>query len=129
MVCISQDIRTPSAGAMDYLQLLNGEPERLEEYLVIVKARLGELDVLLDELFLYTRLLNDHTPLECRDTETLPPLWYMLAEFYPQLEKTSIQPELRFDQENMTVLSGTVTHFRRRPGSKTLCTWLSASGI
>ena len=43
MACISHDIRTPLAGAMGYLQLLEGEPERQVEYLGIVKKRLGEL--------------------------------------------------------------------------------------
>ncbi len=43
MACISHDIRTPLAGAMGYLQLLEGEPERQGEYLDIVKKRkIGE---------------------------------------------------------------------------------------
>ena len=103
MACISHDIRTPLAGAMGYLQLLDGEPERREEYLGIVKTRLRELDGLLDELFLYTRLLNDPAPLECGAAAALPPLWDALAEFYPQLEEAGIQPELRFEQEDMAV--------------------------
>jgi len=48
MACISHDIRTPLAGAMGYLQLLEGEPERQVEYLGIVKKRLGELEELLE---------------------------------------------------------------------------------
>ncbi len=103
MACISHDIRTPLAGAMGYLQLLDGEPDRREEYLPIVKRRLAELEGLLDELFLYTRLLTSSLPLECGETEALPPLWEALAEFYPQLEEAGIRPELRFDHENMRV--------------------------
>ena len=103
MACISHDIRTPLAGAMGYLQLLEEEPERREEYLGIVKRRLTELEGLLDELFLYTRLLNSPAPLECGETAALPPLWEALAEFYPQLEAAGIEPELWFDREDMTV--------------------------
>ena len=103
MACISHDIRTPLAGAMGYLQLLAGEPDRREEYLGIVKKRLEELEGLLDELFLYTRLLNGSLPLECGETAALPPLWEALAEFYPQLETAGIQPELSFDREDMRV--------------------------
>ena len=33
----------------------------------------------------------------------LPPLWDALAEFYPQLESAGVEPELRFDQEDMKV--------------------------
>ena len=103
VACISHDIRTPLAGAMGYLQLLDGEPERREEYLVIVKQRLAELEGLLDELFLYTRLLNGSLPLECGETAALPPLWEALAELYPQLEAAGIQPELSFQREDWKV--------------------------
>ena len=103
MACISHDIRTPLAGAMGYLQLLDGEPDRREEYLGIVTKRLSELEGLLDELFLYTRLLNGSLPLECGETEALPPLWEALAEVYPQLEAAGVQPELSFERENVRV--------------------------
>ena len=43
MACISHDIRTPLAGAMGYLQLLEEEPEQGEEYLKIIGRRLGEV--------------------------------------------------------------------------------------
>ena len=103
MACISHDIRTPLAGAMGYLQLLEGEPDRQAEYLDIVKKRLEELEELLDELFLYPRLQSGSLPLECEETAALPPLWDALAEFYPQLEAAGVTPELQFDRENMTV--------------------------
>ncbi len=103
MACISHDIRTPLAGAMGYLQLLEGEPERQAEYLDIVRRRLEELDGLLDELFLYTRLQGGSLPLECETMAALPPLWDALAEFYPQLEAAGVEPELRFDREDVTV--------------------------
>ena len=103
MACISHDIRTPLAGAMGYLQLLEGEPERQREYLGIVQKRLKELEGLLDELFLYTRLLSEPLPLECQETAALPPLWDVLAEFYPQLEAAGVEPELRFDREDRRV--------------------------
>ena len=103
MACISHDIRTPLAGAMGYLALLEGEPERQAEYRSIIDKRLRELDELLDELFLYTRLQSGSLPLECRELAALPPLWDALAEFYPQLEAAGVEPELRFDREDMTV--------------------------
>ena len=92
----------PLAGAMGYLQLLEAEPER-REYLGIVLKRLGELEGLLDELFLYTRLQSETAPLECRETAALPPLWDALADLCPQLEAAGITPDLRFDREDMTV--------------------------
>lgn len=103
MACISHDIRTPLAGARGYLQLLEGEPERQAEHLDIVRRRLEELDGLLDELFLYTRLQGGSLPLECETMAALPPLWDALAEFYPQLEAAGVEPALRFDREDVTV--------------------------
>ena len=103
MACVSHDIRTPLAGAMGYLQLLEGEPERQAEYLDIVQKRLTELDRLLDELFLYTKLANEPLTPVCGEIAVLPPLEEALAEFYPQLEAAGIVPELRFDREDLTV--------------------------
>ena len=103
MACISHDIRTPLAGAMGYLQLLEGEPERQTEYLGIVQKRLEKLEALLEELFLYTRLQGSSFPLECESMAALPPLWDALAEFYPRLEAAEVEPELQFDREDMTV--------------------------
>lgn len=103
MACISHDIRTPLAGAMGYLQLLDGEPERRQEYLGIVKKRLHELEALLEELFLYTRLLNGAAVPECAETAAFPPLCEVLADFYPRLEAAGIRPELRFEREDLRV--------------------------
>ncbi len=103
MACISHDIRTPLAGAMGYLQLLEGEPERQAEYLGIVQKRLEELEELLEELFLYTRLQGGSLPLECGNMAALPPLWNVLAEFYPRLKAAGVEPELQFDREDLTV--------------------------
>ena len=103
MACISHDIRTPLAGAMGYLQLLEEDPERQTEYLDIVRERLEKLEELLEELFLYTRLQGGSLPLKCETTAALPPLWDALAEFYPQLEAAGVEPKLRFDREDMTV--------------------------
>ena len=103
MACISHDIRTPLAGAMGYLQLLEGEPERQAEYQGIIRKRLEELEGLLEELFLYTRLQSGSLPLDCGVIEALPPLWDALAEFYPQFETMGVTPELRFEREGMTV--------------------------
>ncbi len=103
MACISHDIRTPLAGAMGYLELLEGEPERQGEYFGIVRKRLEELEELLEELFLYTRLQGGSLPLTCGDTAALPLLWEALAEFYPRLTAAGIEPELQFEREDLTV--------------------------
>ncbi|MEY8388752.1 HAMP domain-containing sensor histidine kinase [Oscillospiraceae bacterium 38-13] len=127
MACISHDIRTPLAGAMGYLQLLEGEPE----YLGIVEKRLKELEELLEELFLYTRLQSGSLPLECGETAALPPLWEALAEFYPQLEAAGV--ELRFEREDMKVWAspealGRVYRNLIANALRHGCGWLTVSG-
>ena len=103
MACISHDIRTPLAGAMGYLQLLAGaSPAQQAAYLQIIQRRLEELGALLDELFLYTRLLDGDAPApDCADTPALPPLYEALAELYPQLQAAGIQPQLHFAEEGL----------------------------
>ena len=133
MACISHDIRTPLAGAMGYLALLEGEPERQAEYRSIIDKRLRELDELLDELFLYTRLQSGSLPLECRELAALPPLWDALAEFYPQLEAAGVEPELRFDREDMTLWAspealGRVYRNLIANALRHGCGWLTVSG-
>ncbi len=98
----------PDLSGRENLRLYAGllgldKPERQDEYLGIVEKRLEELEELLEELFLYTRLQGGSHPLECASRAALTPLWDALAEFYPQLEAAGVEPELRFDREDMMV--------------------------
>lgn len=107
MACISHDIRTPLAGAMGYLQLLEEEQERREEYTATILKRLKEVEELLDSLFLYTRLLNNAAALPCEPTEALLPLWNALAELCPALENAGIVPAIDCAHEEMRVWANT----------------------
>ena len=56
--CVSHDIRTPLTGAAGYLQLLENisDMDMQKNYLAIVRRRLEDLEGLLEELFLFTKL-------------------------------------------------------------------------
>ena len=51
----------------------------------------------------YTRIQGGSLPLECGELAALPPLWDALAEFYPRLEAAGVEPELRFDREDLKI--------------------------
>lgn len=69
----------------------------------IIWKRLEELNALLDELFLYTRIQSSALPLECERVAALPPLREALAEFYPRLEAAGVESVLCFEREDVAV--------------------------
>lgn len=97
MAAVSHDIRTPLAAASGYLELLRGEqdPVRRQQHLTVIARRLADLETLLDELFLYTRLnAGSAPPLACRPIAIWPALCEALAALYPQLEAAGLEPAL-----------------------------------
>lgn len=66
-------------------------------------TKLYQLEGLLDDSFLCTRLLGASLPMKCASVAALPLLWEALAEFYPQFETAGAAPELQFGREDMTV--------------------------
>lgn len=111
---VSHDIRTPLTGAAGYLQLAQtaGEEARRAEYLGIVRGRLQDLEGLLDELFLYTRLAGAEAPLRCAPVEVYPALCDALAGFFEAFAAKGGEPVLAFSQEALRV-QGTPEALRR----------------
>lgn len=107
MAAVSHDIRTPLTGAAGYLELLRqtDDPARRAEYLGTVQRRLQDLQQLLDELFLYTRLTADPRPAQCRPTALYPAVCDALAALYPQLEQAGVAPRLDFPRQGARVLA------------------------
>lgn len=106
IAAVSHDIRTPLTGAAGYLELLGEttDPERRAQYQGIIGQRLQELERLLDELFLYTRLTAAETPpMDCRSTALYPALCDALAALYPVLEAADLEPVIDFPDETLTV--------------------------
>lgn len=101
IAAVSHDIRTPLAGAMGYLELLQEttEPERQQQYLKVIHRRLQDLGGLLDALFLYTRLAGEETPLECEELSLFDAVCETLAALYPKLQQAGVEPQLHFEEE------------------------------
>ena len=106
MAAVSHDIRTPLAAACGYLELLRGEsdPVRQEGGLAVIARRLQELETLLDELFLYTRL-------NAGQARVLQParlvLWPLFCEaaagLEPQLKQAGAQLQVDWAEETAAV--------------------------
>lgn len=99
MAAVSHDIRTPLAAASGYLELMRQEPDaqKRDTYLSVIDRRLQDLETLLDQLFLYTRLnAGDTQAVQVAPVQLWPVLCEALSALYPQLSRAGVEPELLF---------------------------------
>ena len=106
MAAVSHDIRTTLAAAGGYLELMRQEPdpEKRKKYLDIITRRLQDLEMLLDQLFLYTRLnAGEAARVRPAPLQLWPVLCDALTALYPQLEQTHIEPQIDFPDREIWV--------------------------
>lgn len=104
---ISHDIRTPLTSVYGYIQLLEeceNECEK-EQYYAIIKQRLDYLNTLLEELFLYTKLVNGNIEFNLKEVCVCEVLCQTLLPFYNQFEEQKIHLELEIEDENTLIES------------------------
>lgn len=106
IACVSHDIRTPLTGAFGYIQLFEktSDEKKQKKYGTIVRQKLMDLEQLLDELFLYTRLTGDAFPMEISKVRLLPLLCEVLNEFSLSFQEQEREPLLSFEDETIEVL-------------------------
>lgn len=102
---ISHDIRTPLAGAGGYLELLSGvrDQEKREQYWTVIHRKLKELETLLDELFLYTKVTQEEYLPDLVMLQPCSVLAEVLADFFDQMEEAGIEPDILLQDESWTV--------------------------
>lgn len=123
--CISHDIRTPLTGACGYVELLKrslgyttthahqdsgpqrirhaNDPQKAEYYLNIIQNRLKDLETLLDELFLYTKVTQEEYELHLTSIAPYPILCDLLASFYDRIAYAGLLLDLQYPQESLLV--------------------------
>ncbi|CVI70027.1 Alkaline phosphatase synthesis sensor protein PhoR [Clostridiales bacterium CHKCI001] len=105
--CISHDIRTPLTGAAGYLELLLKitDPIKQKKYETIIQERLQDLEKMLDELFLYTKLSQQEYSLECSPIQPFPILCEVMADYYERITNSGLEPNISFLEESVEFLA------------------------
>ncbi len=103
--CISHDIRTPLTGASGYLELAlsTSDKKQADHYMEIIQKRLKDLESLLEELFLYTKLTQAEYTLDLQPAQPYQALCGQLAAYYDRIESAGFALELEFPQEGLTI--------------------------
>lgn len=102
---LAHDIRTPLTGARGYVQFAMEceDPAKQEHYLQAAEKRLSELQDMLEEMFVYTKLAGeDYVPC-LRKLQALPLLSECLLSLYTRFEETGISPHVAFESEGFQV--------------------------
>jgi len=102
---LAHDIRTPLTGASGYVQLAGEctEPDRRAHYLEAAEKRLAQLGDMLEEMFLYTKLISEEFELSVERVQVLPLLGDCLLSLYTRFEERGISPDVAFESEGFWV--------------------------
>ena len=97
---ISHDIRTPLTSLSGYFQLLTQTEDEEERgrYSSIIKARIGSLEAMLEELFTYTKLQNSDYQMELSSVNFTQCVIDTLLAFYGQFAERGIRPEADIEE-------------------------------
>lgn len=104
---LAHDIRTPLTGAFGYVQLAQecGDAEKRQHYLDAVEKRLRELEDMLEELFLYTKVTGEDFRLSPESLQVLPLLGECLLGLYARFQEAGTAPAVSFETEGLRVMA------------------------
>ncbi|MFD1774746.1 sensor histidine kinase [Paenibacillus rhizophilus] len=98
---ISHDLKTPITAIKGYVDgILEGvanSPEKNEKYMRTIAAKAGEMDRLIDELFLYSKLDMQKLPFSFESVPILPFLTDWAEELEVELEKKGVQLQIEMN--------------------------------
>lgn len=105
LTCLSHDIRTPLAGAQGYLQLAEDEPDPAtkERYLGAAAHRLGDVRILLDDLFAFAQVHDPSFAVACEPVRAADVAGDVLASLYPQFRERGWEPRVSLDEEALVL--------------------------
>lgn len=106
---LAHDIRTPLTGASGYMQLAREceetDSDKRNHYLQAAENRLSELEDMLEEMFLYTKLTGEDFKLSVKKVQVLPILSDCLISLYTRFDEKGISPDIQFEDETFSVIA------------------------
>jgi signal transduction histidine kinase len=98
---ISHDLKTPITSIKGYANgLLDGvanTPEKVEHYLKTIYSKAELIDVMIDDLLLYSKLDLNQIPFKFEKTNIIEYFNYCICESAPELERSNIKIHLKND--------------------------------
>jgi Signal transduction histidine kinase len=95
---ISHDLKTPITSIKGYVEgILDGvanSPEKIDRYLKTIYSKAEQIDVMIDDLLLYSKLDLNQLPFNYEKTNIVEYFNYCIHESAPELQKSNINIEL-----------------------------------
>lgn len=100
---ISHDIRTPLTSIQGYVEMMQTSDEQKdrERYFDIVSKRLQDLESMLDEFFLYTKLMSTNEVFILEKKEIYPNLCQALLGYVDLLKYNNLEPQIICEDEHL----------------------------
>jgi signal transduction histidine kinase len=98
---ISHDLRTPLTSASGYIQMLYKDEldeEKQMEYIQIIQNRIHSVNVMLNQLFEYTRLEADVYQLDYEKVDLNGIVCDTVSMFYDELKQNKIEPDIQIEE-------------------------------
>ena len=103
---ISHDIRTPLTSIKGFFELYLREQDEKQKkhYEKIIRDRMEDVTLLLEELFTYTKLQNPSYELDLEESNFSRIVMNCLFDFYEQWQESQITPKLEIDEAPAIIL-------------------------
>ncbi|MEY8427022.1 HAMP domain-containing sensor histidine kinase [Lachnospiraceae bacterium 46-15] len=100
---LSHDIRTPLTSLDGYFQLLEdcSSADDRQRYLAVIRKRIESLKEMLEELFTFTKLKNETSPLELTHCCVTQILKETVFSYYEDWTKLGIEPEILIPKQRV----------------------------
>lgn len=100
---ISHDIRTPLTSIQGYLEMMqsSNDANERERYYEIIRHRLDDLEGMLDEFFIYTKLMSSKEEFDLEPMEVYPMVCRCLLSYRDLLKDHQLEPNIICEDETI----------------------------
>ncbi len=114
---ISHDLKTPITSIKGYVEGIRdgvaSTPEKMDRYIETIYVKATDMDYLIDELFLLSKLELSNVPFHFEEINLQIYFEYLLEEFQFDLEKASVSIALATDKEANYIVSADREQLKR----------------